>query len=147
MLLDKLQADLKEAQLNRDEVRVSTLRLLLSEIHNARIQKGVEVSDQDIVLVMRREAKKRKEAVVSFRSGNREELALKEEAELKILEGYLPQEFSNEALTKIVEEAINEVGASTIADMGKVMGVVMGKADGRADGGVVSALVKERLSK
>lgn len=147
MLLDQLQADLKNAQLSRDEVKVSTLRLLLSEIHNARIQKGVEVSDQDIVLVIRREAKKRKEAVIGFRSGNREELALKEEAELKILEGYLPAGLTNEELTKIVLDTINEMGASTLADMGKVIGAVMGKAGGRADGGTVSALVKERLSK
>ncbi len=156
MLLDKLQADLKEAQLNRDEVRVSTLRLLLSEIHNTRIQKGAEISDQDIVPVIRREAKKRKEAAVGFRSGNREELALKEEAELKILEDYLPAGLTNEELTKIVLDTIseacqlalvNELGRPSLQDMGKIIRLVMEKVSGRADGGVVSALVKERLSK
>ena len=147
MLLDQIQTDLKNAQLARDEIKVSTLRLLLSEIHNAQIQKGAKVSDQDVILVLQSEAKKRKEATAAFRSGDREEAALKEEAELKILEGYLPSKLSNEELTKIVLDTINELGATTIADMGKVMGVVMSEVKGRADGGMVSAMVKEKLSK
>lgn len=146
MLLDQIQSDLKNAQLSRDEVKVSTLRLLLSEIHNIQIEKGSEVSDQDIVSVLQREVKKRKEAAIGFRSGGREESALKEEAELKILEEYLPSQLSNEELTKLVQDTINELGAKSLADMGKVMGVVMGKVSGRADGGTASAIVKERLS-
>lgn len=146
-MVDKIQSDLKEAQLARDEVRVSTLRLLLSEIHNLEIQKGSEISDQDVVSVLQREAKKRKEAAAGFRAGGREDAALKEEAELKILEEYLPKQLSNEELTKIVEETINEMGAKSVADMGRVMGAVMRKVAGRADGTVVSDLVKERLSK
>lgn len=146
-MLDRIQNDLKKAQLDRDEVKVATLRLLLSEIHNVQIQKGVEVSDQDISLVLQREAKKRKEAASGFRSGDREEAALKEEAELKILEDYLPSQLTNEELTKIVLDTINELGAITTSDMGKVIGTVMGKVKGRADGETVSNLVKERLSK
>lgn len=147
MLIDQLQDDLKNAQLNRDEVKVSTLRLLLSEIKNAEISKGNVLSDEDAVSVIQREAKKRKEAAEGFRSGNREESALKEEAELKILESYLPAQLSNEELTKIVEEAITELGATNMADMGKIIGSVMGKVRGKADGGTVSGLVKERLSR
>lgn len=146
MLLDKLQADLKDAQLNRDEVRVSTLRLLLSEIKNKEIAKGGVLSDEDIISVIQREAKKRKEAADGFRSGGREDSAAKEELEAKILADYLPQQMNNEELTKIVEEAINELGATTIADMGKVIGVATGKVKGRADGGTISALVKEKLT-
>lgn len=146
MIIEQIQADLKQAQLARNEVRVSTLRLLLSEIHNFKIQKGTDVSEQDIILILKREAKKRTEAAAGFRTGGREDAALKEEAELKILEEYLPKQLSNEELTKIVSDTINEVGARSIADMGKVMGAVMGKVAGRADGGTVSALVKERLS-
>lgn len=145
MLLDKLQADLKDAQLARDSVKVATLRLLLSETHNAQILKGAEVSDQDVSLVLGREAKKRKEAATAFRSGGREESALKEEAELKILESYLPSQMSSEELTKIIEDTINGMGAISVSDMGKVMGAVMGKIAGRADGGTVSVLVKEKL--
>lgn len=145
-MVDKIQADLKQAQLARDEVKVSTLRLLLSEIKNAEIAKGNSLSDEDIVSVIQKEVKERKEAAIGFRSGNREDAALKEEAESLILRVYLPTQLSNEELTKIVEEAITEVGATTIADMGKVIGAVMGRVKGQADGGSVSSIVKDRLS-
>lgn len=144
-MLDKIQTDLKNAQLARDEIKVSTLRMLMSEIKNAQIQKMAELSDQDILAVIKREAKKRKEAALGFRSGNREESALKEESELKILENYLPVQMNNEELTKIVDETITEMDAVSMSDMGKVMGAVMGKVQGQADGGTVSALVKEKL--
>lgn len=144
--LDQIQSDLKNAQLARNELKVSTLRLLLSEIHNAEIQKGADLSDQDIIPVLSKEAKKRKEATAGFRIGNREESALKEEAELKILQEYLPVEMDSGELTKIVESTITEVGATSMSDMGKVMGVVMGKVKGQADGGTISALVREKLS-
>ncbi|MDD5416129.1 MAG: GatB/YqeY domain-containing protein [Candidatus Daviesbacteria bacterium] len=144
-MLDELQTDLKNAQLAHDELKVSTLRLLLSEIHNVEIQKGTPVSREDVILVLQREAKKRKEAAFGFRAGGREEAAAKEEAELKILESYLPLQLSNEELTKIVLDTINELGANSPADMGKVIGAVIGKVKGRADGATVSNLVKERL--
>lgn len=145
MVVEKLQEDLKQAQLDRNETKVSTLRLLLSEVHNVQIQKGVNPSDQDIISVIQKEAKKRKEAALGFRSGGREEQAQKEETELAILESYLPAQMSNEVLTKIVEDSINEVGANSLADMGKVMGVVMSKVKGQADGNTVSVLVKKKL--
>ncbi|TSC88292.1 MAG: hypothetical protein G01um10147_197 [Microgenomates group bacterium Gr01-1014_7] len=145
-MLDQIQEDLKQAQLARDGVKVSTLRLLLSEIKNAEIQKGGPLSDEDIVSVTQREVKKRKEAAAGFRQGGREEQAQKEEAELKILEGYLPAQISDEELIGVVSQAITEVGASSLADMGKVMGAVMGKVQGRADGIRVSNIVKEKLS-
>lgn len=154
-MLDQLKTDLRQAQLARDEVKVSTLRLLLSEIKNAEIAKGGSLSSEDLISVISKEAKKRKEAAAGFRSGSREEQAQKEEAELKILEGYLPQKLSNEELTKIVEESISEacklklvkeLGGLTPSDMGMIMKMVMGKVAGRADGGQVSALVKEKLS-
>lgn len=145
-MLDKIQNDLKEAQLSRDETKVSTLRLLLSEIHNLEIIKKT-ISDQDLISVIAKEVKKRKEAAEGFRGGGREQQAQKEEAEQKILQDYLPQAFSNEELTKLIEEAITEIGANSVQDLGKVMGVVMSKVTGRADGEIVSQLAKERLSK
>lgn len=144
-MVDKIQTDLKQAQLARDEIKVSTLRLLLSEIKNAEIAKGSPLADADIISVIQKEAKKRKEAAVAFRNGGREDSAVKEEAELRILESYLPEQISTEELTKIVEESINEQGATSIQDMGKVIGAVMSKVKGQADGGTVSALVKEKL--
>ena len=147
MIQDQLQNDLKNAQLARDEIKVSTLRLLLSEIKNAQIQKGETLlGDSEIISIIQREVKKRKEAAAGFRLGMREEAALKEEAESKILEAYLPAQLSNEELTKIVVESITEVGASSIQDMGKVIGKVMQRVAGRSDGGTVSAIVKEKLS-
>lgn len=148
-MVDDIQNDLRKAQLARDEVKVSTLRLLLSEIHNLEIQKGDPsadgLSEEDLLSVIQREVKKRKEASAGFRTGKREEQALKEEAEQKILEAYLPAQLSNEVLTKIVKDTINELGAKSPQDMGKVIGSVMGKVKGQADGGAVSALVKEKL--
>lgn len=145
MLQEKLQEELRSAQLARDEVKVSTLRLLLSEIKNAQIAKG-ELSDQDVISAVRREVKRRKEAAAGFRKGGKEDSAQKEEAELKILLGFLPAQLSTEELTKIIESSINELGATSIQDMGKVIGAVMGKVAGQADGIRVSALVKEKLS-
>lgn len=151
----KIKDDLKNAQLNRDEVRVSTLRLLLSEINNAKISKGSDLTDDEIISVVQKEAKKRRESVESFKKGGREDLAHKEESELKILEEYMPQRLSNEELTKLVEEVIteleaksliNELGAKSLNDMGKVMSSVMAKAAGRADGSIVNQIVKEKLT-
>lgn len=147
MLLDQILTDLKNAQLSRDEVKVSTLRLLLSEIKNGEIAKSQPLSDEDIISIISREVKKRKEAAAGFRTGGREESALKEEAESKVLESYLPAQISNEELTKIISETINEMGASGVTDMGRVIGAVMAKVKGQADGETVSALVKEVLSK
>ena len=144
-MLDQIQADLKQAQLSRDELKTSTLRLLLSEIKNAEIQKSGELSDSEIISVIQKEVKKRKEAVEGFRSGGRVDQAEKEETEAKVLVEYLPAQISDEELTQLVDGAIKEVGATNLSDMGKVMGAVMGKVAGRADGGRVSTLVKEKL--
>lgn len=144
---DKLKEDLKQAQLSRDKVRVSTLRLLLSEINNAKIAKRDELNDDELVGVVRREVKKRTEGADGFRSGGRKDAADREEAEAKILEAYLPAQMSDDQLQKLVEESINLLGANNISDTGRVIGMVMGKVAGKADGGRVSSLVKERLPK
>lgn len=147
MKVDQLQEDLKQAQLAKDEVKVSTLRLLLAEIKNGEIAKGGSLTGEEIISVIQREVKKRKEAMEGFTAGGRQQAAQVEEAELKILAGYLPAQLPDEELTKIVEAAITEVGAGEISDMGKVMGAVMAKVGAGADGGRVSSLVKARLSK
>ncbi len=146
MNLDRLTTDLREAQLARDVTRVSTLRMVLSELHNAEIQKGSELGEQEIIAALQKEAKKRKEAAEAFRSGDREESAKAEEAELRVIESYLPAQMSDEELTGIVERSITEIGAKEISDMGKVMTRVMAETAGRADGGRVSILVKEKLN-
>lgn len=145
MLVSDIQNDLKQAQLQRDELKVSVLRMLLAEIHNSIIAKGSPLTDADTVVVVQKEVKKRKEAAAGFRQGKREETAQKEEKEAKILGDYLPAQMSDEELTKVVEDSIKEVGANSIADMGKVIGLVMSKVAGQAEGSRVSSLVKEKL--
>lgn len=147
MLTDSLQNDLKQAQLGRDGLKVSTLRLLLSEVKNAEIAKGSLLSDDEVISVIQKEAKKRRESIESFKSGARDDLAQKETDELGVLQSYLPAQLTTSELTKIIEETITESGATSIQDMGKVMGSVMSKVAGKADGGMVSQLVKERLAK
>lgn len=150
MLRDQIKSDLQQAQLQRDEIKISTLRLLLSAISYADIANNVrtsgeEISDDEILTVIQKEVKRRYEAATGFRQGNREESAQKEEMEAKILEVYLPEQLSDEELTKIIEETITEVRAKSMADMGRVIGMVMGKVKGLANGGKVSQIVKEKL--
>lgn len=146
-MVDKIRQDLKQAQLDGDEVKVSTLRLLISEIQNSQIKKGPEsvLTDEEIISIIQREIKNRKEAAEGFRKGGREDSAKKEEAEQKILEVYLPAQLTTGELTQIIETSINEIGATSMSDMGKVISLVMGKVKGRSDGGSVSAIVKEKL--
>jgi uncharacterized protein len=145
-LEQKLREDLKSAMIAKDEIKVSTLRLLLSELTYAKVSKGEDsLSDTDIISVVQKEAKKRKESIESFKKAGRDDLSAKEEAELKVLEGYLPAQLSDEELTKIVEEVINNMGASTPADMGKVIGAVMGRVGQQAEGSRVSTIVRSKL--
>ena len=144
-LLSTLQSDLAVAQKARNEVAISTLRFLLSSIHNAQIQKGAELTGEEIIVQIRREVKRHNESIEAFKTAGRNELVASESAEKEILEKYLPQGISDGELSKIVEEAIKEVGAQTLGDFGKVMGAVMKKAGGGADGAKVSAMVKEKL--
>lgn len=142
---EKIRADLKSAMIAKDETTVSTLRLLISELTYAKVGKEGELSDDAIISVIQKEVKKRKESIDSFEKGGRPELAEKEQAELEILQKYLPEQISDEELTKIVEEAITKTGASSMADMGKVIGMVMGQVGAKAEGARVSGLVKEKL--
>jgi len=131
----------------KDELKTSTLRLLLSSLKNFEIEKGLnyEATDDDVLTIVSREIKKRKEAIDSYKSANRQDAAEKEEKELKILEEYQPEQMGEEEVRKLVEEAVSQTNASTMQDMGKVMGVLMPKVKGKADGSLVSRIVKERL--
>lgn len=143
---DRIKEDLKQAQLQKDDLKVSTLRLLLSEIHNLRIAKGDALEDKDIILVLQREIKKRKEAALGFRAGGREDQAKKEEAETSLLQEYLPAQLSNEELTNIVDAAINELAAKSLADMGQVMGRVLSQVGQSAEAARVSEIVRSKLN-
>lgn len=144
---DKIKQDLKTAMLAHDEVKVSTLRMLLSEVKNAAIFKGSELTDQDIVSAVQTELKKRREAVAAFGKAGREDAASKEASEAEILESYLPAQISDEQLTVVVATVINETGAKSIQDMGRVIGTVMERVGQQADGTRVSSMVKEKLAR
>lgn len=145
-LFTKIQQDLTDSLKQKNEIKTSTLRLVISEIGNAKIAKGGDLTDEDIVQVISKEAKKRRESIAAFKKGERADLAEKEEKELFVLKTYLPEPISDEELLKIVDSQIAEVGARDMKDLGKVMSAVLSKVKGRADGGAVSAIVKSKLS-
>lgn len=142
-LKENIQTELKEALKNREEIKLQTLRLLSSAIHNEEISKGSDLKDADIQTIVKKEVKKRKEAIEGFRNAGRDESADKEAAEMKILEEYLPEMMSEAEVAKIVDE---EIANNPDADMGRIIGAVMKRVAGNADGAIVSKLVKEKLS-
>ena len=148
-LKDRLRSDLTTAMKSRDEVRSSTLRMLLTAITNAEVagKQQVELSDDQIVGVLSTEAKKRREAATAFEDAGRAEMAQKERAELDVLVGYLPEQLGDDEIADIVSAAIEQTGAAGegMRAMGKVMGVVQPQVKGRADGGAVAAEVRRQL--
>jgi uncharacterized protein YqeY len=149
MLKQKLQEELKQSMLARNELKTSVLRMLLSAINYYEIQKGgagYEATDEDVLSVIQKEAKQRRDSIEEFKKANRQELVDKETKELEMLQTYLPQQMSEEEIRVIVKEAVDQTGAKTIAEMGKVMGTLMPKVKGKADGGLVSKIVKELLT-
>lgn len=149
MLKDIIQEDLKQAMLAKDEFKLSTLRMLKSALQYFEIQKGgagYTATDEDVLEVVGKEIKKRRESIEMYRNGGRDELAEKEEKELQILQAYLPEQMSEDEVRKLVKEAISATGAATPQDMGKVMGALMPKVKGKADGNLVSRIVREKLS-
>lgn len=144
-LAERLAEDLRQALKNRDEVRVATLRLARAAVHNAEIERGRPLSDGEVQEVLRREVKRRREAIEAYRRGGREEAARREELEMAVLMEYLPQPLSDEELRVLVRQAVEETGASSPRDAGRVVGWVMARAQGRADGRRVAELVREVL--
>ncbi|MBU3957168.1 GatB/YqeY domain-containing protein [Patescibacteria group bacterium] len=145
MKKDKIQSDLNQALKDKKEVEVSTLRLLLSEIHNQEIAKQAELTEEDFIEVVQKEIKKRKEAIEAYQKGKRDDLVAKEKEELKILNKYLPQQMSSQELEASIQSVIKEIDASSMSDFGRVMGAVMAKVRGRVDGKAVSESVKKAL--
>ena len=147
-LKEKLQADLTDAIRARDEVKSGTVRILLAAMTNEEVAgKAAKVlTDAEIITVLSREAKKRREAVDAYTQAKRDDLANKEKAEGVIIAQYLPEQLSEESIKKMITEAIAETNASGPAGMGLVMKALQPKIAGKADGGLVSSLVKAALS-
>lgn len=147
-LKEKLQVDLVEAQKAKNPLKVSTLRMLAAAVKNFEIEKGgagFSASEEDLISVIQKQVKQREDSIESYKSGGRAELAEKETKELEMLQNYLPEMISEEEIEKLVALAIKETGASSLADIGKVMGK-LANLRGKADMGVVSTLVKKKLS-
>jgi uncharacterized protein YqeY len=146
-LKEKLQADLTEAIRGRDEVKSGTIRMLLSAITNEEVagKTAKVLTDPEIITVLSRETKKRREAVEAFTAAKRDDLADKEKAEGVIIAQYLPEQLSEAEIKKMIADAITETNAAGPAGMGLVMKVLQPKIAGKADGGVVSGLVKAAL--
>ncbi len=145
-LIARLEQELKQAMVARDQVRLDALRLILSSLRSAEKELHRPLHDDEELQVLQRERKRRLEAAEAFRGGGREEQALGEEQELAVLEEFMPAPLSEEELEEIIDDAIAEVGATSIRDLGRVMADVMPQVSGRADGSVVSQLVREKLA-
>jgi uncharacterized protein YqeY len=148
-LKDRLRADLTTAMKARDEVRSSTLRMVLTAITNAEVagKEARELSDDDVIGVLSTEAKKRREAATAFADGDRPEMAAKEQAEAAVIADYLPAQLSAEEIATLVADAIAQTGAAAdgMRGMGKVMGILTPQTKGRADGAAVAAEVRRQL--
>ena len=145
-LSDRLSQEIKSAMLARDADRLTPLRLLKSAIGYAQIERKTEnLEEADVIAIIQKEIKKRRDSIDQFEKGGRPELAAKEKAEVAVLETFLPQPFSNEELEQLVRATIQEIGATTKKEMGAVIKAVQAKAAGRADGKTISALVGKLL--
>jgi uncharacterized protein YqeY len=145
-LKQKLADDIKQAMKGGDTVRRSALRLLMASINNAEIAKRAALEDADILGIIAKEVRQRQESIDSFRQGNRPDLVAKEEAEMAVLQGYLPQQMTREEVVTAARKIILEVGAQGPGDKGKVMPRLIAQLKGRADGREINAVVTELLN-
>ena len=143
---EQLLEDMKAAMKAGDKLRLETIRGLRSQIKNAEIDKGRELSEEEVIQVLMNAAKKRKESIELYRQGNRMDRAEEESRELEIIQEYLPEQMSEEEIARLVDKVIKEVNASSPKDMGKVMGKIMPQVKGRADGKVVQKIVQQKLA-
>ncbi|MEF2689859.1 MAG: GatB/YqeY domain-containing protein [Bacilli bacterium] len=146
-MLDRITKDIVDAMKNKDTLKLSTLRLLKGAIDLEKINKKLDtISDEDIVVIISKQIKTRKESIAEFEKGNRTDLIDQTKKEIEILSSYMPELLSEEEVTKIIDEAIVKVNASTIKDMGLVMKEVSAKLKGRADMSLVSSIIKNKLN-
>ena len=144
-MLEKLQEQLKESMRNKDEVRTSVLRMLISDFKYAQIEKKSALDESESTQVIKRAIKKRKESIEMYEKGGRPDLAAKESAELKILQEFVPAEMDEQTMRSKIEQVITELGATEKKDMGRVMKEVLSRYKGQIDGKVAQKIVSEKL--
>ncbi|MCU0505917.1 MAG: GatB/YqeY domain-containing protein [Chloroflexi bacterium] len=145
-LRERLHAEMTDAMRAHDALRRDVLRMAQAAVYSVEKKEHRELSDDEVVGVLTREVKTRRESVEAFRAGGREDLAAKEEAEIAILSEFLPEQLSDDEIRALVEEAIAQTGASSARDLGRVMGVLSPRTRGRADGKRVSGMVAQELA-
>ncbi|WP_322862736.1 GatB/YqeY domain-containing protein [Aeromonas allosaccharophila] len=145
-LKDQLKDQQKLAMLAKDKARLGAIRLLMAEIKQREVDTRIELNDEDILAVVTKMVKQRRDSISQFEAAGRQDLADKESAEIVVLQEFLPQQLMADEVAALIEQAITESGAAVMADMGKVMAVLKPKIQGRADVGAVSAQVKTRLA-
>jgi uncharacterized protein len=144
-LKDRITEDMKTAMRAGDKERLATVRLLLAAIKQREVDERITLDDDQVLAVIEKMIKQRREAVSQFESGGRSDLVAKENAEIRVLQGYLPVQLTPAEVDALIAEAIATTGAASIKDMGKVMGYVKPKAQGRTDMGALSARIKQKL--
>jgi len=144
-LKERITEDMKAAMRAGEKERLATIRLILSAIKQREVDERITLDDLQVLAVVEKMIKQRKEAIVQFEAGGRADLVAKESAEISVLQAYLPAQMSDAEIDALIGVAIASTGAASIKDMGKVMGAVKAKAQGRADMGVVSARIKQKL--
>ena len=142
----QIQEDMKTAMRNQDKERLSTIRLILAAIKQREVDERIDPNDEQVLAILDKMLKQRRESVAQYEAGNRPDLVEKENTEIQVIQAYLPAQLSHEEIDALIGEAITATGATSARDMGKVMGILKPKVQGRADVAAVSNKVKERLS-
>jgi len=145
-LKDRITDDMKSAMRSGERERLSTIRLILAAIKQREVDERITLDDSQVLAVLEKMLKQRRESIAQFEAGGRADLVAKESAELALLQSYLPAQLSDAEVAALIDEAIRSTGAGSLKDMGKVMGAVKAKAQGRTDMSALSARIKERLS-
>jgi len=144
-LIERLNEDMKQAMKSQDKFRLSVIRMVRSSIKNAEIERQHPLDDHEVLDILQREVKQRKDSLQDFEKAGRQDLVDQVNEEIRILQEYMPQQMSEEEIIALVQQTIQETGASSKADMGKVMGALMPKVKGRADGKLVNRIVQQYL--
>jgi uncharacterized protein YqeY len=144
-ILEKIEADLKEAIKSGDTITADTLRMIKSDLSYEKAKKGEEIEEEKVMEIIARATKRRRESIEEYKKGNREDLADKEAAELRVVEKYLPEQMSEEEVEKIVDTVLGSVGEVTRKDFGRVMGQLMKELKGKVDGSVVKSVLNRKL--
>ena len=145
VLKQRLTGELKQAMRDGDKVKLSVIRMVMSSVKNAEIARQATLDDADVLGIIAKEARQRRESIEAFRQGNRQDLVAQEEAELTLLQGYLPEQVSRDEIIAEARRVIEEVGAQGPGDKGKVMSKLISQLKGKADGREINAVVTELL--